>query len=87
MQKSKTYFEQIPVEVVKKIAQEIPVKNAIENESVSAVTRDWVTPGEEQWRELAKRVQREQDPNTMIGLVQQLIETLDKEKSPGGRLG
>jgi hypothetical protein len=65
VKKSNTYFEQIPVETVKKIAEQFP------GNSIS-------TP--EDWRELAERVQQEQDPNRMIELVQQLITKLDEEK-------
>jgi hypothetical protein len=38
MQRSKTYFEQIPVEVVKKIAEEVQDDGADADESDSAVT-------------------------------------------------
>jgi hypothetical protein len=65
VKKSNTYFEQIPVETVKKIAEKFP-GNGIS------------TP--EDWRELAERVQQEQDPNRMIELVQHLITKLDEEK-------
>lgn len=80
MQRSKTHFEQIQLEMVKKIAQEFPANNAIETESVSVETRDEVPSGERDWREIAQLVQPEQNPERMIGLVKQLIETLDEEK-------
>jgi hypothetical protein len=62
---SKTYFEQIPVEMVKKIAKQFP-ENGVS------------TP--QDWRELAEQVQQETDPNRTIGLVQQLITQLEEEK-------
>ena len=80
MQRSKTHFEQIQLEMVKKIAQEFPANNAIKTESVSVETRDEVPSGERDWREIAQLVQPEQNPERMIGLVKQLIETLDEEK-------
>jgi hypothetical protein len=83
MQRSKTHFEQISVEIVKKIAKEIPANDAIEHESMSVETRDEPTSAPCDWREVAQRVQEEPDPKKMIGLVQQLIETIDKEKLRG----
>ena len=38
MRKSKTYFEQIPVEVVKKIVEELPEKEEIGNDNVIVET-------------------------------------------------
>jgi hypothetical protein len=77
MVKSKTHFEQVPVEMVKKIAKALREKalsgnDAIGNDSVAA---------QEDWRQLAQRVQQEPDPSRMIGLVEQLIVTFDKEKA------
>jgi hypothetical protein len=81
MQKSKTHFEQIPVEIVKKIAKDIPANNAIEPDRVDVETQGEVTATQEDWRQLAQRVQQEMDPNKMIGLVEQLIITFDNEKA------
>ena len=64
MRKSNTYFEQIPVETVKRIVEQLP-ENGISTQK--------------DWRELAERVQQEPDPNRMIDLVQQLITKLDQE--------
>ena len=64
MRKSNTYFEQIPVETVKRIVEQLP-ENGISTQ--------------QDWRELAERVQQEPDPNRMIDLVQQLITKLDQE--------
>ena len=65
MRKSNTYFEQIPVETVKRIVEQLP-ENDISTQ--------------EDWRKLAERVQQEPEPNRMIELVQQLITKLDEEK-------
>jgi hypothetical protein len=65
VRKSNTYFEQIPVERVKRIVKQLP-ENGISTQ--------------EDWRKLAERVQREPDPNLMIDLVQQLITKLDEER-------
>jgi hypothetical protein len=76
MQESKTHFEQIPVETVKEIAQGLPENN----DGVSGETQDEVTSPLERWRDVAQKVQQEQDPNRMIELVQQLIATFDEEQ-------
>jgi hypothetical protein len=81
MQKSKTHFEQIPVETVKKIAKDLPENKAVERDSVEVETPREVTATQEDWRQLAQRVQQEMDPNKMIGLVEQLIATFDNEKA------
>ena len=68
---AKTHFEQIPVETVKKIAQELP-----ETSSVPAL--DEITLPEEPWREVAKRIQKEQDPERMTELARQLLAEFDE---------
>ena len=35
----------------------------------------------EHWRELARRIQQEMDPNKMIDLVQELLARFDEESS------
>ena len=80
MQASKTHFEQIPVETVKKIAKELPDNNAIGNDSAGVEAREEITSPQERWREVAQEVQQEKDPKRMIGLVQQLIAELDEEQ-------
>jgi hypothetical protein len=82
MRTSKTHFERIPVETVKKIAKDLREDSAIES-SVDVETPREVAaaPAQEDWRQLAQRVQQELDPNRMIGLVEQLIVTFDKEKA------
>ena len=86
MLKSKTHFEQVPVEMVKKIAKALsekalPESDAIKNDSGDIETQPEVRAAQEDWRQLALRVQQEPDPSRMIGLVEQLIVTFDKEKA------
>jgi hypothetical protein len=85
MRTPKTHFEQIPVETVKKIATVFPKNNAIESDTVGSETQHGVTATQEDWRQLAHRVQREQDPNRMIGLVEKLIATFDEEQARKSR--
>ena len=80
MEKVKTYFEQIPVEIVKKIAREIPARNEIEDLG----SGDGASFAEG-WRGVAERVLAEPDPNKMIELVQELVKKYDEEKLPGNR--
>jgi hypothetical protein len=81
MYESKTHFQQIPVEIVKKIATDLPESSATGHDSVSAGTRPPTSLKVERWREVAQRVQQEQDPNKMIKLVDQLIAMFDEENS------
>jgi hypothetical protein len=67
----KTHFEQIPVETVKKIANEFPETSAVQ-------ALDEIAPAQENWRELAKQVQEEQDPRRMTDLVTQLLAEFDE---------
>jgi len=64
METPKTNFEQISVADVKKIIEGLPQE----------------ATDEQDWRELARRVQVETDSGKMIDLVQQLIERIDEEK-------
>jgi hypothetical protein len=80
MQASKTHFEQIPVETVKKIAKEISDNNAFGNGTAGVEAQDEVASPQQRWREVAQEVQQEKDPKRMIGLVQQLIAKLDEEQ-------
>ena len=75
MRRSKTYFEQIPVAVAKKIAAE----GAAIQENGNQFSGNAV-PTTEDWRELAQQVRVETDPDKMIHLVQQLIANLDEKK-------
>ena len=85
MHDPKTHFEQIPVETVKKIATRLPEKefpgeDAIGDDTVDVETEQKGTSPQERWRDVAQDVQREEDPKKIVGLVQQLIATLDDEQ-------
>jgi hypothetical protein len=80
MKTSKLHFGQIPVETVKKIAQDLPQDNAVQSDGSSVETQDEGTPTQEPWRQLARQVQHEPDPTRMMGLVKQLIATFDEER-------
>jgi hypothetical protein len=79
MAASKTFFEQIPIETVKRIAKEFP-ENAIGSDGGNTEMPDEVRSPRESWREVAQKVQHERDPKRMIALVEQLIATLDEEQ-------
>jgi hypothetical protein len=91
MAASKTFLAQIPIETVKRIAKEFPEENAVGSDGENNAE----TPGEvrsprESWREVAEKVQDERDPKRMMGLVEELIATLDQEqlrKRPTCKLG
>jgi hypothetical protein len=78
MKASNTHFGQIPVETVKKIAKELP--NIIEIDHVTTETQNEVTPEQKRWREVAEKVQIENDPQRMIKLVEELIAAFDEEE-------
>jgi hypothetical protein len=42
-------------------------------------------PGPEDWRELARKIERETDPNKMIELVQELIAKFDQDRLRKGQ--
>jgi hypothetical protein len=73
---SKTFFEQIPTETVKRIATEFPEKSIDGNTEMP----DEVRSPHESWREVAQKVQQERDPQRTLELVEQLIATLDQEQ-------
>ena len=77
MRTSKTYFEQIPVETVRQIAKELPETSVVQ-------AQDEIVPPQENWRELAKQVQEEQDPKRLTDLVTQLLLAFDKRNLRGG---
>lgn len=79
MRAAKTYFEQIPVETVKKIATELPPSNGVGNDGVSDAQDEIASPPK-RWREVAQQVQQEQDPAKMVELVEQLIAKFDEEE-------
>jgi hypothetical protein len=76
----KTFFEQIPVETVKLIAEEFPQKNPTGSDGGKSDKPDEVRSPLESWRELAQKVQHERDPQRMLALVEQLLSALDQEQ-------
>lgn len=80
MAPSSGFFEQIPVEIVKRIAKEFPEENAISSNGENAEMPDEVRSSREIWRELAEKVQHEQDPERMLELIQQLIAIFDQQQ-------
>ena len=95
MQTSKRNFEQIPVAVVKKIAELFPVARKTGEGPLSietpaeetgrprpaggALQTDGLST-HEGWRDVAQRVQAETGSHKMVQLVQQLIEKFEEEK-------
>ena len=77
---SKTFFEQIPIETVKRIAKEFPEENAIGSDAENTEMPDEVSSPCESWREVAQEVQHERDPERITELVKQLIAMLDQEQ-------
>jgi hypothetical protein len=80
MAESKTFFKQISIETVKRIAKEFPAENAIGGDAGSTAALGEFSSPCESWREVAQRVQQERDPQRVIELVEQLIATLDQEQ-------
>jgi hypothetical protein len=86
MPRSKTHFEQIPVETVRRIANVDSENDSALNDKPAELDTPSQPPpaeasgNEEPWRELAKRVQREQDPAKMISLVEKLLNTLEGQR-------
>lgn len=88
MLKPQTNFEQIPVEVVKRIADPLIVNEETENPvSENASIQAPSSAPKEEWRGLAEQIQGETDSDKMLDLVQQLIAKYDesKMKRPIGR--
>jgi len=80
MLKAGIHFEQISVEIVKKIATQHPQSSSIGNGAWSCEARDERMSFQEEWRQLAQQVQQEADPQRLIHLMQQLLDALDEEK-------
>jgi hypothetical protein len=79
MKVSKTHFEQIPVETVKRIAKEL--SNVIDIDDVTTESQDEVASlPQKRWREMAQKVELEKDPQKMIKLVEELIAAFDEEE-------
>jgi hypothetical protein len=85
VRQSKTHFEQVPVEMVRMIAKELPRDDATVGDSVNVEAQKKLTSPHERWREVAERIKEERDPNSMIALVQQLITSFDEEHQTSRR--
>jgi hypothetical protein len=90
-----THYDQIPLTTVQKIVGDPPMwsESRTHDEEHRERTRPGSRPcrctsqkrddgisGEENWRDLARKIQEEPDPARMIDLVQRLIERLDEER-------
>ena len=42
-------------------------------------------PTEEEWRELARQATKEEDPEKLVALAEQIVEAFDAEKRKGAR--
>jgi hypothetical protein len=82
---SKTYFEQIPVEIVKKVAKDFTESARVGNDANPQVPNG-VEPSTEPWRALAEQVQSELDPEKVIDLVKELISKIDEGRSSRSEL-
>jgi hypothetical protein len=80
MAASKTFFEQIPIETVKRIAIEFPAENVIRSDGGKTEMPDEVRSPHQGWREVAQKVEQERNPKRVIELVDQLIAALDEEQ-------
>jgi hypothetical protein len=77
MAASNTFFEQIPIETVKRIAKKFPEEKANGDGEKTEMPDETRSP-RESWREVAQKVQHERDPKRMTELVEQLIAMLDQ---------
>ena len=73
-----TSVKQTPVEATKRIAKEFPEENPIGCSGENMGRANEVRSPRERWREVAEKIQREQDPNKMMELIQRLIAELDQ---------
>jgi hypothetical protein len=80
MAEAKTFFEQIPIETVKRIAIEFPGENVIGSDGGNTEMPDEVRSPHESWREVAQKVQHEPDQARVAALVDQLIAAFDEEQ-------
>jgi hypothetical protein len=71
--------------MVRMIAKELPRDDATGEDSVSVEAQKEVTSPHQRWREVAEKIKEEQDPNSMIALVQQLITSFDEEHQASRR--
>jgi hypothetical protein len=79
MSPANTYFEQISVEMVKRIAKEFPNPTKADEVIAETPNQDDM-PQQERWREVAQKVQVENDPQKVTDLVEELLRSYDEEK-------
>lgn len=79
MEQSKTNFEQVPLELVRKLAKEFPREDEFEDGALKVTAQKEAELAHESWRAVAERVQHEKDPSKMMELVEQLIAKLDEK--------
>jgi hypothetical protein len=79
MPESKTFFEQIPLETVKRIAKDFSKEDTIKSDGENTQTLDEVRFPCENWREVAQRILQERDSARTFELAKQLVDTLDRE--------
>jgi hypothetical protein len=80
MAPSNTFFEQIPIETVKRIATEFPEKKPIGSDGHNIEVPNEATSPGETWRQIAQKVVDEPDPGRVVELAVQLIARLDEER-------
>jgi hypothetical protein len=83
MQPSRTRFAQVPVEMVRKVATDIAWCSGSDAAEPEVAVKEQPAPAREGWREVAQQIQEEKDPTKMVGLVEKLITTFDREHSRG----
>jgi hypothetical protein len=81
---TKFNFDRIPVETVRKIALDFPAQSAPAIREPGHLTEISNTGSD--WKELAMQVQQERDPKRMLHLVDQLIQTLDRNRSDSSQV-
>jgi hypothetical protein len=67
------------------IAKELPRDDATRRGQRERRGAKEVTSPHQRWREVAEKIKEEQDPNSMIALVQQLITSFDEEHQASRR--
>jgi hypothetical protein len=84
MRTLKTHFEQVPVEIVKKIAEPFAEDEEVETDGTSVELPHDALAAEQDWREVARRIQVETDPYKMMEMAERLLEKFDEEKRRKG---
>jgi hypothetical protein len=80
MAMSNTFFEQIPIETVKRITKEFPEENANGGNGEKTEMPDELRSPRERWHEVAQKTQHKRDPKKVTEPIEQLIALLDQGK-------